>query len=709
MSMAVLTLPNADALALSVRAKALVFEDPLSCLLLERIRRIAPSDATALIVGETGTGKEIVARHLHALSARHGRPFVAVNCGALSETLVDSELFGHERGAFTGAVAAKRGWFESAEGGTLFLDEIGDLPGATQVKLLRVLQEREVVRVGARTPIPIDVRLVAATNVDLEKAVRAGKFREDLYYRLNVAVLPLPPLRDRPGDVLPLVQHFLGVYGQRLGAGDVALDADAVARLVAHPWPGNIRELENVIHHALLVCRDGQITTEDLRLASAPSRLAVADVAPATLTPATPRPTATATATLTDPWRALEGNVQALLEAGGEDLHGRIDRLVLRTAFEHCERNQVQTAKRLGISRNVLRARLIDAGDLCPARSAPPALAMASAPASALASAPSPLTVRGNAGGSRLQVRIGYQQFGLLWILRASGTLDQALDHHGADLVWTEFASGSDLVDALRVGALDLGVAGEAPPLLAQAARAPIVYLAAEPPAPEAEAIVVAAGSPIGRVADLRGRRVAVTRGANVHFLLLRALEEAAVEPALVDVIFADPVEARRLFEGGAVSAWAIWDPHLASVQYETGARVLRDATGLTPNRAFYVGARDLIESRPDLVDLFLSEVARLGRSANDNPHAVVDLPGASTGIARPALLAALRRNRFGLQPFDAELTRSQQGVADLSVRANLIPHPISIADARWVRHSSPPPVPRRPDLGPAESALPAS
>jgi sigma-54-specific transcriptional regulator len=268
--MPVLTLPNADGLSLSVRAKALVFEDPLSCELLERIRQIAPSDATALVVGETGTGKEIVARHLHELSPRRSRPFVAVNCGALSETLVESELFGHERGAFTGAVASKRGWFESAEGGTLFLDEIGDLPASTQVKLLRVLQEREVVRVGARVPIPIDVRLVAATNVDLDKAVRAGKFREDLYYRLNVAVLTLPALRDRPGDVLPLARYFMGVYRQRLGVGDVILDPQSEARLLAHPWHGNIRELENAIHHALLVCRNGRVNVDDLRLAWTP-------------------------------------------------------------------------------------------------------------------------------------------------------------------------------------------------------------------------------------------------------------------------------------------------------------------------------------------------------------------------------------------------------------------------------------------------------
>ena len=172
--MPVLTLPNADARSLTVRAKALVFEDPRSRALMLRIQQIAPSDATVLVIGETGTGKEIVARHIHDLSSRAGQPFVAVNCGAFSETLVESELFGHERGAFTGAVAPKPGWFEAAHGGTLFLDEIGDLPAAVQVKLLRVLQEREIVRLGSRQPIPIDVRLVAATNVELRASRGRG-------------------------------------------------------------------------------------------------------------------------------------------------------------------------------------------------------------------------------------------------------------------------------------------------------------------------------------------------------------------------------------------------------------------------------------------------------------------------------------------------------------------------------------------------------
>ena len=345
--MPVLTLPHADMLSLSVRAKALVFEDPLSRAMLAGIRQIAPSDATALVIGETGTGKEIVARHIHQLSARHDRPFVAVNCGAFAESLVESELFGHEKGAFTGALWAKPGWFEAAQGGTLFLDEIGDLPLAIQVKLLRVLQEREVVRVGSRDPIAIDVRLVAATNVNLEDAVRAGKFREDLYYRLNVARVVIPALRERTGDVLPLARHFLKVYAHRLDAGAVALTPAAEERLVNHPWPGNIRELENVVHHALLVCRHGRIESEDLRLASPVSALHAA---------AAPAPISAIARLVT----ALE----ALFELGDGDVYTRVEETLMHTAYAYCERNQLETARLLGISRNVVRSRLIQYGDL---------------------------------------------------------------------------------------------------------------------------------------------------------------------------------------------------------------------------------------------------------------------------------------------------------------------------------------------------------
>jgi len=339
--MAILTLPDAGARSLTVRAKALVFEDPRSAALLGRIRQVAPSQATVLIVGETGTGKEIVARHVHELSPRAAQPFVAVNCGAFSDSLVESELFGHERGAFTGAATAKPGWFEAANGGTLFLDEIGDLPPLMQVKLLRVLQEREVVRLGSREAIPIDVRLVAATNVDLDQAVAAGRFREDLYYRLKVAVLPLPPLRERPGDVLPLARYFLELYRQRLNAGPRALAPEAAALLLAHSWPGNIRELENVIHSAVLVGQGETIGAGDLPL-GAPAQGAVA----------------------ADPVQALEGALLALFEQGLPDLHARIEAAVMRTAYDYCDRNQLQTARLLGISRNVVRARLIELGAL---------------------------------------------------------------------------------------------------------------------------------------------------------------------------------------------------------------------------------------------------------------------------------------------------------------------------------------------------------
>ncbi|CAI8975139.1 sigma-54 interaction domain-containing protein [Methylocaldum szegediense] len=340
--MSLLSFPDPSAMALSIRASALVFEDPNSKKLLTRIRLLAPSDVNVLIIGETGTGKELVARHIHALSARRHGPFLAVNCGALSETLIESELFGHEKGAFTGAITTKRGWFEAASGGTLFLDEIGDLPQAMQVKLLRVLQEREVVRVGSHTPIPIDVRLIAATNVKLEEAVLAGRFREDLYYRLNVAALNLLPLRQRPGDIMPLARHFLRFYGQRLGCPETALSPDAEQALLQHSWPGNIRELENVIHHALLIARNRTITPTELNLSTLPLR--------ERQTPAGTAP------------EDLDRVLESLCEKGGPDLYARIEHALFRAAYRHCNGNQLATARLLGLSRHVVRARLIQYG-----------------------------------------------------------------------------------------------------------------------------------------------------------------------------------------------------------------------------------------------------------------------------------------------------------------------------------------------------------
>lgn len=343
-----LTLPDPRKLTTSIRATAQVFEDPRSVALLEHIRKVAPSDANVLIAGETGTGKELIARHVHDLSRRSGRPFVAVNCGAFSESLVESELFGHEKGAFTGAFTAKTGWFEAANGGTLFLDEIGDLPLSMQVKLLRVLQEREVVRLGSHKSVPIDVRVVAATNVRLQAAVAAGHFREDLFYRLHVAHLALPALRERPDDILPLARHFIHEYRQRLGCGQVRLDALAERKLQAYAWPGNIRELENVIHHGLLICGNTTLSAEDLQLTSLHVR----------------RPSFVSPTEVNTPQQALQAALRELFENGGEGIYEGVEQSLVRAAFEFCHHNQVQAAKLLGISRNVLRARLIKSGDI---------------------------------------------------------------------------------------------------------------------------------------------------------------------------------------------------------------------------------------------------------------------------------------------------------------------------------------------------------
>ncbi len=340
----ILTFPDSQAQMLSIRAKALVFHDPASLEILNTTELLAPSDATVLIIGDTGTGKELIARHVHEQSGRTG-PFVAVNCGAFSENLIEAELFGHESGAFTGAQGARAGWFEAAQNGTLFLDEIGDLPLGMQVKLLRVLQERQVVRLGSRRPIDIDVRLVAATNVDLVAAVEAGHFRADLYYRLNIAPIKLPPLRERPGDILPLARHFVSTYRARLNLGVIEFSSNARQLLLGYSWPGNIRELENVIHYALIVCRDGVIRSADLRLHErVPMR------------PGTACETANP-ANEDDECRLSKAFI-TLFQEGGPAIYEQVEEMLVSLAFEHCNNNQVQTARLLGVSRNILRAQL---------------------------------------------------------------------------------------------------------------------------------------------------------------------------------------------------------------------------------------------------------------------------------------------------------------------------------------------------------------
>ncbi len=259
-----------------------VAESARSQELLDLVRRVAPSRSTVLIQGESGTGKELVARLLHYWSDRVGQPFVAVNCKAFAEGVLESELFGHEKGAFTGAAAARVGCFERASGGTLFLDEIGEVSVDFQAKLLRVLQDGEVLPVGGSTPRRIDVRVVAATNRPLRDAIAAGRFREDLYFRLNVIPVQLAPLRERREDIAPLARHFLARHMAEAGR-QLTLSADAEEALLAHPWPGNVRELENAIERAVVLARGTAIGPEDLLLETAGATAAALPSADSTL------------------------------------------------------------------------------------------------------------------------------------------------------------------------------------------------------------------------------------------------------------------------------------------------------------------------------------------------------------------------------------------------------------------------------------------
>jgi PAS domain S-box-containing protein len=318
------------------RLGGLVGSDRRMRQLYDLIAQVAPSEATVLIRGESGTGKELVARALHARSARADGPFVSVNCSALAETLLESELFGHVRGAFTGATADRRGRFEQARGGTLFLDEIGDVSPTVQVKLLRVLQERTVERVGDSRPIPVDVRVVSATNRDLEALLAGGQLREDFYYRIKVVRLDIPPLRERREDIPPLAIDLLA----RHGAPGVALSPGALSRLMNHAWPGNVRELENALQHALVLRGDGPIQPEHL-----PPEIGTGSGAGETGAEAG---AAGHSDPLADPRAALRA-----VERGSED-----ERDLLARTLESVGWNRTRAARRLGIDRTTLWRKL---------------------------------------------------------------------------------------------------------------------------------------------------------------------------------------------------------------------------------------------------------------------------------------------------------------------------------------------------------------
>jgi len=307
------------------------------------IGRIAGTDVTILLLGESGTGKEVVARAIHHYSRRAGKPFVAVACAAIPPTLLESELFGHERGAFTDAHQRRLGKFELAQGGTIYLDEVGDLGAELQPKLLRVLQEREFERVGGGDPLRVDVRVVAATNRDLDALIREGRFREDLYYRLHVVTLTLPPLRERPEDIPFLVDHFLAKYAAELGERAVA--AEALDRLLGYAWPGNVRELENVIQHAMVMAAGGVILPEHLPIAPGTPTLPVMEGTLEQLVE-----------------QKLAECVRGLGERESANLHelvlGLVERPLLRAVLRETGGNQLRAAALLGINRNTLRKKL---------------------------------------------------------------------------------------------------------------------------------------------------------------------------------------------------------------------------------------------------------------------------------------------------------------------------------------------------------------
>ncbi|MDA1000770.1 MAG: sigma-54 dependent transcriptional regulator [bacterium] len=291
------------------------------------IRRIAQTHSTVLITGSTGTGKELGAKALHYQSNRRDRPFVAVNCSAIPETLMESELFGHMKGSFTGAVGSQKGLFEEAHNGTLFLDEVGEVPLPIQVKLLRSIQEREIRRIGGRENIQIDVRIISATNRDLEELVREGSFREDLYYRLNVIPIRIPGLRERPDDIPLLAQHFIGKFCEENGIELKRLSKNALQALLAYDWPGNVRELENVIERAIALCENEEIDNTDF------------------------------------PTHIVENHSGLISTRAGMDISlEELERLHIESILEKTGGHQIRAAKILGVDRRTLYRKLVKYG-----------------------------------------------------------------------------------------------------------------------------------------------------------------------------------------------------------------------------------------------------------------------------------------------------------------------------------------------------------
>lgn len=337
--------PEAELIAAVLQAvaqdtQAFIFRDPAMGRVVQLVDQIAPSDASILITGESGTGKEVIARYVHSKSNRANEAFVAVNCAAIPENLLESELFGHEKGAFTGALARRIGKFEEANGGTLLLDEVTEMDIRLQAKLLRAIQERMIDRVGGAKPVPVNIRILATSNRDMQEEVKKGTFREDLLFRLNVVNVKLPPLRDRPADIKVLADHFARKYSEENSIAARPLSEEALRILLSHPWPGNVRELDNTMHRAVLLAHGAEIGPDALVLPDG-SRQSFAAVAPAAGI---------------DPAFDGEGAI------GTAGLVGRtvadVERDLIIDTLKHCLGNRTHAANILGISIRTLRNKL---------------------------------------------------------------------------------------------------------------------------------------------------------------------------------------------------------------------------------------------------------------------------------------------------------------------------------------------------------------
>ena len=620
-----------------------VLIDPASKAFQNLLDKLAPTEATVLIVGETGTGKEVVARYLHHHSSRRQQPFLAVNCGALTESLAEAELFGHEKGAFTGAVQGHPGWFEAAEGGTLLLDEIGELSLPLQVKLLRVLQEREITRVGSRKAIKVNVRVIAATHVDLAQAIRERRFREDLYYRLNIAIVPLPPLRQRRQDIPLLANHFLSLYARRLGRPTRYLAPEALARLMDYPWPGNIRELENTLHNAVLLSKEEEITPAQLRLTTL-------HAAPLTATDI-----------------ELDDFIHQQLAQPGDALWERMTGALIRGAMAHCDDNQSQAAALLGISRHTLRTQLANIGMIKSRRRVESA----------------PRRLAETASVDR-ELRIGYQRFGNLGILKARQSLESAFSSLGVSVLWSEFPAGPQLLHALACNEIDFGTTGEAPPVFAQASNAELVYVAWEPPAPQSVAMVVPQHSDIRALSDLRGKRIALNKGSNVHWLLLQILEEAGLSLNDVKVVYIPPKYPLTASDYLAVDAWMMWDPLLSDAEHTGELRVVASGEGRVHNHQFYLSRRDYVNHNGDIMQRLLHELTQTGQFIDSRREEAAGLLAAELGINVDSLALALARRSHRPRMMDLKVIRAQQTIADRFYALGLIGKPVSVREAVW-------------------------